>query len=70
MLNKIVILFALLFLLFIPANTYAQVHARPISNAILSPAPTTQGTNLSIYSDPVTVTITAAADTGYKNAND
>ena len=58
-------LFVVLVSLFLPATAYAQVHARPVSTATLSPSPTNQGTNLSTYSDPVTVTIDAPLKTDY-----
>ena len=69
MLKRGLFLFVVLVSLFLPATAYAQVHARPVSTATLSPSPTNQGTNLSTYSDPVTVTIDATADTGYTVAN-
>ncbi|OGH31947.1 MAG: hypothetical protein A3I54_01685 [Candidatus Levybacteria bacterium RIFCSPLOWO2_02_FULL_41_11] len=41
------------------------VHEEPVSSVNLSPSPATPGDGLSIYSDPVTLTISSIADTGY-----
>jgi hypothetical protein len=44
-------------------------HNTPVTTAALSPDPTSPGPGLTFYSDPVTVTLTATADTGYSIAN-
>lgn len=64
-----IFLFLLLVSLFVPATAYAQVHARPVSTATLSPSPTSPASGLTIYTDPVTVTLQATADSGYFIAN-
>lgn len=70
MLVRSVLFILILFVsFFTPAEVFAQVHNRPVSTITLSPSPTTPGTNLSYYSDPVTVTLQATADTGYTIAN-
>lgn len=44
-------------------------HNQPNTTSSLSPNPTTPGSGLVVYSDPVTVTLQATADTGYNVAN-
>lgn len=67
--KRSIFFFLLLFSLLIPTTAHAQVHERPVSTATLSPAPTSPASGLTIYTDPVTVTIQATADTGYSIAN-
>lgn len=47
----------------------APVHEKPITSASLNSNPATPGEGLQIYTDPVTVTLSAVADTGYSIAN-
>jgi hypothetical protein len=66
---KYVILLALTVFLLLPKAAYADVHNRPVTTATLSPDPTTVANDLSFYTDPVTVALSATADTGYSIQN-
>jgi hypothetical protein len=63
--KKVLLLLFAIFFLILPHEVYAQVHERPVTSSALSPDPTSPGSGLSFYSDPVTVTLTATADVGY-----
>lgn len=53
----------------LPIKVFADVHNRPVTTSTLSPSPSNPGQGLTIYSDPVTVTLQATADSGYTIAN-